>query len=304
MISEFRNAVSLLAVERRRQRMAILRRFYLRSVILGALAVILCFWRYNNAADIINDFRRYSSTSMTDVTSSSSSSSSSSASSRISPLLVLNNNTFDDVKRQQIEHYRKGQALMINVHPTHHGGTSFCQIIGRHGDGIGSRRQSSLAPAFACLADKDNVMPNGTYGIYGISKDSNGPNYPWTRNETEQNIAAIRPYFHMVSWEFNGNNINNNVHKKKSNSNNKHTTLLLLEDTHWEHPKLLSVVITRHPISRLLANDDLTERFHPGKNNGTLTHSGWWNYVTDETIPDTDNFFLRILGGETWKKRK
>jgi len=57
-----------------------------------------------------------------------------------------------DVKRQQIENYRKGDALILNVHPTHHAGTSFCTIIGRNGI------NNSIAPKFACMSDKDEII--------------------------------------------------------------------------------------------------------------------------------------------------
>lgn len=179
------------------------------------------------------------------------------------------------VKRQQIENYRKGDALILNVHPTHHAGTSFCGAIGRNGI------NNSIAPRFACNVDKDEVMPNKTYGnIYHKYK-------PWLHDETGPNIAAVRPYFHMISWEYSGKN----MLKRRT-----------LEDTDWEHPKLVSVIITRDPISRLLAGDGNILKKYPGYNDGTLDHQGWWDYAKDRTMPNTDNFFLRIVGGEKWQR--
>ena len=181
-----------------------------------------------------------------------------------------------DVKQQQIENYRKGEALMINVHATHHAGTSVCDTIGRHGI------NNSIAPGFACMGDKDNIMPNKTYGITYMEG-------PWFHDETGQNIAAVRPYFHMISWEYDGNN----MRKKR-----------LVENTDWEHPKLVSVIITRDPISRLLAGDGITGANYPGYDKGTLNHQGWWDYAKDLNIPNTDNYFLRIVGGEKWHGEK
>ena len=158
----------------------------------------------------------------------------------------------NDVKQQQIENYRTGDALILNIHPTHHAGTSFCQTIGRHGI------NHSIAPAFACMGDKDEVMPDGSF-----KEMTNIKNMPWMHNETGPYIEAIRPYFHIISWEFEG--------ARKMNRP--------LDKTNWEHPKLLSVIITRDPISRLLAGDGIIARRYPGFNEGTLDRKGWWDYV-------------------------
>ena len=56
------------------------------------------------------------------------------------------------VKQQQIENYRKGDVLLINVHATHHAGTTFCGTIGRNGI------NHSLAPVFARIGDRDQIM--------------------------------------------------------------------------------------------------------------------------------------------------
>ena len=62
-------------------------------------------------------------------------------------------NRLSPTKRKQIENYRNKTALILNAHATHHAGTAFCGQIGRHGiDG-------GIAPEFACMQDKDEVMP-------------------------------------------------------------------------------------------------------------------------------------------------
>lgn len=182
---------------------------------------------------------------------------------------MLNNSSSFSVKRQQILNYRRGEALMLLVHATHHGGTTFCGVIGKHGINNGT------APNFACMGDRAGVMPN--YRAYMEESHK-----PWSRSATAASVAAIRPYFHMVAWEFS-------------------TATPMLENTEWEHPKLLSVVITRDPMSRLLAGDGRIGGLYPGYNTGTLDHAGWWRYATDARSIATDNFFLRIIGGETSK---
>jgi hypothetical protein len=237
--------------------------------------------------------------------SSSSSSSTTTSSSSSSSIVVGDIQTqhtqtqtqslFPDVKRKQIENYRKGDGLMLNIHPIHHAGTTFCKLIGRNGI------NNSISPGFACMGDKDNIMYNSSITKSDKNDNSNNTYFneyggngkiPWGHNETNDNINSIRPYFSMISWEFNGKNINN-----KPDTH-------ILEDTNWDHPRLLSVIITRDPISRLLAGDGTVSRKYPGYDSGNLNHNGWWEYVTDETIPHTNNLFLRIVGGEKWIKNK
>ena len=85
---------------------------------------------------------------------------------------------------QQIEHYRRGTALIINVHFTHHGGTYACKALGKAPGRTG-------APTFACMGvtEADNVT------------DVNFPQpeqVPWTKEETPKNIEIVRPYFHFL----------------------------------------------------------------------------------------------------------
>jgi hypothetical protein len=164
---------------------------------------------------------------------------------------------------QQIESYRNGTGLMLNIHVTHHGGTTFCGQVGRSSGGI--------SPGFACMGDRANVM-NGTY-----------PNdRPWTKKETEPNIAKVRPYFHMISWEF-GQNRN-----------------IPLSATDWESPNLLSVYITRDPMSRLLSGMGPYARKAVGYDSYNFTKDDWWNFAKGKGgFPPlvTNNFALHFLAG-------
>jgi hypothetical protein len=62
-------------------------------------------------------------------------------------------------------------------------------------------------------------------------------------------------------------------------------------DTNLEHPLLLSVIIMRDPISRLLAGDGRTVKQYPGYQSGELNHTEWWKYASNNH--NTDNFFLK-----------
>lgn len=187
----------------------------------------------------------------------------------------------DVFKVQQIENYRVGKALLLNFHPTHHGGTSFCQAIGQTGGPIASPQYPDNFPAFACLGDKDHLV-NGTAFDF---KGGHGRYTPVEYNKTGDYVRALRPHFHMTSWEYSTVNSMNGK----------------LSRTNWEHPKFLSVVITRDPISRLLAGDGLMQDEYPGYDTGTLSHAGWWDYASNRG--NTDNFFLRQMEGTRYKSR-
>ena len=189
----------------------------------------------------------------------------------------------NEIKQHQIENYRSGNALLLNLHPTHHAGTSFCGIIGRTGGPIASKEYPKVAPSFACWQDKDNV----------VSGDKNSFAYPFhtkrvfltstpvSHDETGTYIQSILSHFHMTSWEYDGVD---EMQRKVS-------------DTDWEHPNLVSVVITREPLSRLLAGGTMLKKKYPGYNKNTLSHAGWWDYASNPKVQQTDNFFFRIVEG-------
>jgi hypothetical protein len=86
---------------------------------------------------------------------------------------------------QQIQNYRKGTALIVNVHFTHHGGTFACDALGKAPGQPGS-------PSFACMGLKESD---------NVTKETNYPStdrVPWTREETSKNIEIVRKYFHFI----------------------------------------------------------------------------------------------------------
>lgn len=63
-------------------------------------------------------------------------------------------------------------------------------------------------------------------------------------------------------------------------------------DADWENPNLLSVIVMRDPISRLLAGDGLFVQKYPHLfENGTVQE--WWQYAHEDS--HTNNYALRIL---------
>jgi len=204
----------------------------------------------------------------------------------------------NSIKRAQVENYRSEQALMLNIHATHHGGTAFCARIGPNGI------NNTISPAFACMRDKTNIMPDPPdcsisnekshkdgvdpefcYSFKGMMKQQ----MPWTKDQTGPFIDATRPYFHMVSWEF-GNPV-------------KNPEFHSMDAPDYEHPNLVSVLATRDPISRLLASGHTAGKKYPGFNKQTLSRTRWWDYAAYDGQKETDNFFLRILTGAIRPKR-
>jgi len=181
-------------------------------------------------------------------------------------------------KLKQIDNYRSGNGLLLNLHPTHHGGTSFCGIIGRTGGPIASKKYPEIAPDFACWYDRQKILDidysphNATQFLFTT---------PVRHQDMDTYIKGMRSKFHMTSWEYDG------VDEMQRN----------ISESNWEHPELVSVVITRDPISRLLAGGQSISKWYPGYNKGNLSHAGWWDYATNPNRQQTDNFFLRILEG-------
>ena len=178
----------------------------------------------------------------------------------------------DAIKKQQIENYRTGKALLLNFHPTHHGGTSFCAAIGKTGGPVASPKYPEDYPKFACMGLKDGQEDLVDKAIFRQK-------LPVKYDKVDQYIHAIRPHFHVISWEFSG------VGRMKN----------LLSETNLEHLELASVVITRNPLSRILAGSGLLTKKYVGYNSGGLSHSGWWDLASSRK--ESDNFFLRMLDG-------
>jgi hypothetical protein len=168
----------------------------------------------------------------------------------------------------QIENYKNGKGIMLNIHITHHGGTSVCGLLGK------ARNARLPAPSFACLM-REKVPTHLTPEGLNPSAD------PWNDNETAAMIKGVLPYFHMISWEY------SNRHLPRSPP---------LSATHWEDPNLLSIFVIREPISRMMAGDGWVSKTYPGvtgKVNGT--DEEWWEFLRNKR---NDNYALSILAAD------
>ena len=187
-------------------------------------------------------------------------------------------------KQLQIDNYRNGEALMVNIHITHHAGTHLCGVMGRNVEPPGPKG----SPAFACMGDRTNVM-DGAFP----------KNYPWPHDDVAKNIQLVRPYFHFISWEFG--------YRPHKNT---------LENVDWEDPNLVTVIVVKNPIDRLLTffkegrcsqelgYEELYKETHRNGNYSYLSHDDWWKCAKGELpVPRVmpranDNYGLRILAGE------
>jgi hypothetical protein len=183
----------------------------------------------------------------------------------VDPDTVQIRNTLTPNQQRQIDQFRNGSGLLLNIHITHHGGTTFCYEIGRR----------LHAPSFACMSPR---LPEDA----DVGEDF-PKRQPWSHNDTSTNIALIRKSFNMISWEF---------------SAPMGASLPQIDETHWEHEQLVSVFVARDPISRLLAGDAMVNRLHPtlfATRNATL--DDWWAFARDDMF--TNNYCMRIFAGRS-----
>lgn len=147
---------------------------------------------------------------------------------------------FSELQQRQIENYKSGRALMINVHITHHAGTTFCAEMKKWGP----------TPQFACMGG-DN-WSNKTDIVQFKER-------PWINSTTAKKVDMVRQYFHMISWEFG------------------QIPFPPLNKTNWEYDKLLSVYVTRNPMDRLLSGGGDTNRRFGTLSERNIDQ--WWEYT-------------------------
>lgn len=165
----------------------------------------------------------------------------------------------------QVENYRLGTGLILNLHITHHGGTFVCKHLGSLPDALGR------APKRACNNEPD--MESKTGYSYGRK--------PWNgHDETSEMISIARKTFHMIGWEF---GYLNRIPDPSLNV------------TEWENPNLFSVLVMRDPMSRLLAASGWTSKHYPNIGKGKATEEDWWGYALNDWF--TNNYALRVLAG-------
>lgn len=162
--------------------------------------------------------------------------------------------TFSPTQRTQIQYYKLGTALMLNLHITHHAGTFMCKEFAER---VGP------TPSSSCMG-----------GDNWPSDEISPAKRPWLPSETNHYIDVLRPKFHMIAWEFGQGGINPE-----------------LRDVDWENPRLLSILVVRNPMDRLLAGDGFADNTYGLVNN--RTSEGWWELANHRR--HTNNYALRVL---------
>lgn len=180
---------------------------------------------------------------------------------------------------QQILNYLEGIALIINVEIANHAGNALCHIIGHARNAMGG------TPSGNCIniTPEDNVKMEAGYPDY----------YPWTRESTHANLLYVRQYFHMLSWRF--THVSSSWASSSSLAINQPVSLAA---TDWEDDYLLSILVIRDPLDRMLAYDEKAATLWPAvfdagkaRNHNDLQNQ-WWAFAQS---PYTDNFALRAL---------
>jgi hypothetical protein len=196
---------------------------------------------------------------------------------------------------EQVRSFRSGRGMMLHLHVTHHAGTTFCHALGASASATiaGARDSQSLdissgstlatlatgAPPFACRIDRkiDTLHANLTSDPRFSSR------VPWWHNETQSMIDLLRPYYHMVSFEFGYNRPS-----------------IRLQNTDWDNPNLVSVFVTRHPLERMLSGDAYVGTHYAILKEGTnaASHQQWWDFANMTYHGYTDNVMLRVLSND------
>jgi hypothetical protein len=166
-----------------------------------------------------------------------------------------------DLKQLQISNYISGKALILNIHITHHAGTSVCAKMSQLGP----------TPSFACM------------------KRKSGDKSPWPANDPNINkfsisygdastlVQVFRPYFHFMAMEY----------PRWGN----------LHNANWEYENLVSMIVMRNPLDRFLAGGKCG-RFHNSVINEADPEPSeevqrlFWEYANDGCA---DNYALRVL---------
>ena len=117
---------------------------------------------------------------------------------------------------QHIASYKNGEALILNLHITHHAGTTMCSEMKKWGP----------TPDFAC-----NGGDNWNRTIFGNPRDR-----PWTYNGTAKQVDLLLQRYHMISWEFGP------LRPGRP-----------LDGVNWELSSLVSIYVSRNPLDRLLS---------------------------------------------------
>ncbi|KAL7479287.1 hypothetical protein ACHAW6_005022 [Cyclotella cf. meneghiniana] len=166
-----------------------------------------------------------------------------------------------DVKQLQISNYIAGKALILNIHITHHAGTSVCVKMSQLGP----------TPSFACMKKKSG--DNSPWPAY----DPNINKFSISYDDASTLVQVFRPYFHFMAMEY----------PRWGN----------LHNANWEYENLVSMIVMRNPLDRFLAGGKCG-RFHNSLINEADPEPSeevqrlFWEYANDGCA---DNYALRVL---------
>jgi len=157
----------------------------------------------------------------------------------------------------QIENYRNGTALMIGISITNYGasdheGTALCEAIGKS---VGNEKK---VPELDC-------KKGSNWDEKSLGKQRSDP---WPRKRSRRIVTRTLGYFHMIAWEYHDFPVHGS-----------------LEKTHWSMPEVLSVILMRHPMSRILSA--------PGVRSLGDYDDGQWSEFLE--MKRNDNLLLRTL---------
>eukprot|EP00804_Cyclotella_cryptica_P005830 CCRYP_000129-RA/>CCRYP_000129-RA protein AED:0.04 eAED:0.02 QI:0/1/0.33/1/1/1/3/15/851 len=166
-----------------------------------------------------------------------------------------------DVKQLQISNYIAGKSLILNIHITHHAGTSVCAKMSELGP----------TPSFACMKNKSG--DNSSWP----ANDPNINTFSLSYDDAPTLVRVFRPYFHFMSMEYSrwGN----------------------LHHANWEYENLVSLIVMRNPLDRFLAGGKCGRLHNSAINEADPEPSEevqrlFWEYANDRCA---DNYALRVL---------
>lgn len=180
-----------------------------------------------------------------------------------------------DIKQRQIASYINNTGIILNVHITHHAGTSICNQM----------RQLGNTPDFACMErgrNDDTYWPQDAINKNQLfKKGQHNVGSRISYNDTGDWVNFWQQYFHYVSMEFG--------ELRTFGSWGDY-----LHQTNWEYEGLVSMIVMRDPLERFLSRGKCGD-FHGTLASGDPTNETqalYWEYANSDCA---DNYALRVL---------
>jgi hypothetical protein len=129
-------------------------------------------------------------------------------------------NTINELAQKQIDNYKAGNALLLNLAVLHQGEETLCNVIGHAND-------YETPPWYCVVRARDDVPED-----YPKDKE-------WDYNSTSSNIAIVRQSFNYIAWLLEG------------------PPEMPLSSPYYEDESLVSVIIMRDPLRYVGYSDRL-----------------------------------------------